>query len=178
MNKVIEVDFLPKEADADFSWLIQLTNPRGGFWLLITTRTAPTWSKFFSKKQAAMWSSKKTILPGPSRAARNFRPDLIFLDVVMPEQRRRRNCSTNSGRSRIAKHTYHFPHSARYATEARLVVHIDGHPFLAKPVDIQELIKRHRRAFARACERPSAKAAHGDSLNRCRVRFNESSLRI
>ncbi len=80
----------------------------------------------------------------PARAhqtARNFRPDLIFLDVVMPDQDGGEIAAQFRADPELQNAPIIFLTALVTRTEATGGLHIDGHPFLAKPIDIQELIR-------------------------------------
>jgi CheY-like chemotaxis protein len=75
------------------------------------------------------------------QTTRNFRPDLIFLDVIMPD----RDGGEIAAQFRTDPQLQYTPIIFLTAlvtrAEANTGLHIDEHPFLAKPIDIQELIK-------------------------------------
>jgi CheY-like chemotaxis protein len=75
------------------------------------------------------------------QSARNFRPDLIELDIVML----RADGGEIAAQIRADPDLQHTPIIFVTAlvtrTEANAGLRIDGHPFLAKAIDIQELIK-------------------------------------
>ena len=84
MNKVIEVDFLPRETDVAFSWL----NSIGDFGLrrvLIVDNDESTTHlvKILLEKTGRYLVFEENDSTRAHQTARNFRPDLIFLDVVM-----------------------------------------------------------------------------------------------
>jgi len=74
------------------------------------------------------------------QSAQNFRPDLILLDVVMPE--------TDGGEVAVRIEADPELHNTPIVfltalvtrAEANSGLNIQGHPFLAKPVSIPELI--------------------------------------
>jgi two-component system, OmpR family, response regulator len=74
------------------------------------------------------------------QSARNFRPDLIFLDVVMPD----RDGSEIAAQMQVDPELHGIPIIFLTAlvtkAEADKGLFIDGHPFLAKPINIQELV--------------------------------------
>ena len=87
MNKVIEVDFLPRETDVAFSWL----NSIGDFALcriLIVDNDKNTTHpvKILLEKTGRYLVFEEIDSTRAHQTARNFRPDLIFLDVVMPDR--------------------------------------------------------------------------------------------
>ena len=97
--------------------------------------------------------------------ARNFRPDLILLDVVMPE--------TDGGEvaARIEADPDLYDTPIVFLTalvtraEARSGLSIQGHPFFAKPVSIPELINAiEQQRPARSVSRFSLTGDHRATL--------------
>jgi CheY-like chemotaxis protein len=74
------------------------------------------------------------------RSARIFRPDLILLDVVMPIRDGGEIAAQIRADPELQNTPIIFLTALVTPTEAKAGVHIDGHPFLAKPINIQELI--------------------------------------
>ena len=76
------------------------------------------------------------------RSAHNFRPDLILLDIMMPwkdggEVARQIDADPQLQRTPII-----FLTALVTKSEARTGRRIQGHPVLAKPINVPELIKR------------------------------------
>ncbi len=118
MNKIIEVDFLPRESGA-----FELGLPPTAFGISDARRVL--------------------IVDNDARAhltARNFRPDLILLDVVMPERDGGEIAAQIHADPELHGTPIIFLTALVTRAEAKTGLHIDGHPFLAKPINIQELI--------------------------------------
>jgi CheY-like chemotaxis protein len=144
MNKVIEADFLPLGTNADFSW------PRsiGGSVMkerrriLIVDNDSDTTHlvKVLLEKTGHYLVLEENDATKAHQSAQNFRPDLILLDVVMPE--------TDGGEIAVQIEADPELHNTPIVfltalvtrAEAKSGLHIQGHPFLAKPVSIPELI--------------------------------------
>jgi CheY-like chemotaxis protein len=75
------------------------------------------------------------------QSARNFRPDLVFLDVVMPDRDGGEIAAQIRTDSELQNTPIIFLTALVTRAEANAGLHIDGHPFLAKPINIQELIR-------------------------------------
>ena len=86
----------------------------------------------------------------PGRAhqtARNFRPDLIFIDVVMPDRDGGEIAAQIRADPELQSTPIIFLTALVTRAEANTGLHIDGHPFLAKPINIQELIEAIERVL-------------------------------
>jgi len=142
MNKVIEVDFLPRETDVAFSWL----NSIGDFALrriLIVDNDKNTTHlvKILLEKTGRYMVFEENDGARAHLSARNFRPDLILLDIVMPETDGGEIAAQIRADSELQYTPIIFLTALVTRAEANTGLHIDEHPFLAKPIDIQELIK-------------------------------------
>jgi two-component system, OmpR family, response regulator len=151
INKVIEADFLPRGTNAFFS------RPRsiGGSGvkerrrILIVDNDSNTTHlvKVLLERTGHYLVQEENEPTKAHQSARNFRPDLILLDVVMPE--------TDGGEVAAQIEVDPELHNTRIVfltalvtrAEARSGLHIQGHPFLAKPVSIPELIDAIEQQF-------------------------------
>ncbi len=75
------------------------------------------------------------------QSARNFRPDLMALDVVMPEANEGEFAAQIRANPDLQHRPIIFVTARVTRAEANAGLRIDGHPFLATPIDIQELVK-------------------------------------
>jgi CheY-like chemotaxis protein len=73
-------------------------------------------------------------------SAQNFRPDLIFVDVVMPETDGGEVAAQIEADPELYDTPIVFLTALVTRAEAKSGLNIQGHPFLAKPVSIPELI--------------------------------------
>jgi len=74
-------------------------------------------------------------------SARDFRPDLILLDIMMP-QIDGGDIAAQIDADPGLQRTPIFLTAQVTKAEAKAGLHIQGHPVLAKPIDIPELINR------------------------------------
>jgi len=74
------------------------------------------------------------------RSARNFQPDLILLDIVMPETDGGEVAEEIEADPELQNTPMIFLTALVTRAEAKSGLSIQGHPFLAKPVSIPELI--------------------------------------
>ena len=81
----------------------------------------------------------------PTRAhqsARNFRPDLILLDIMMPERDGGDVAAQIEADPGMQRTPIIFLTALVTKAEVKAGVQIEGHPVVAKPVNIPELTKR------------------------------------
>ena len=144
MNKVIEADFLPRGRDVDFSWPNSTpasgVNQKRRILIVDNDRDTTHLVKILLEKTGRYLVLGENDASRAHQSAGNFRPDLILLDIVMPD--------TDGGEvaARIqADHDLHstpiiFLTALVTRAEAKTGLQIQGHPFLAKPINILELI--------------------------------------
>ena len=145
MNKVIEADFLPREANAGFSWPGSNSGsevkqvPR----ILIVDNDADTTHlvKILLERTGHYLVLEENDASKAHQSARNFRPDLILLDIVMPETDGGEVAARIEADPELQNTPMIFLTALVTRAETKSGLSIQGHPFLAKPVSIPELIK-------------------------------------
>lgn len=75
------------------------------------------------------------------QSVRNFRPDLILLDIMMPQRDGGDIATQIEADPGLRKTPILFLTALVTKAEAKAGLHIQGHPVLAKPINIPELIK-------------------------------------
>jgi two-component system, OmpR family, response regulator len=152
MNKVIEVDFLPRESEREALELGLTpvafgTNDMRRVLIIDNDRDSTHLVKVLLEKTGRYLVFEENDGDRAHLSARNFRPDLILLDVVMPE----RDGGEIAAQIRADPDLHNTPIIFLTAlvtrAEANTGLHIDGHPFLAKPINIQELIEAIERVL-------------------------------
>ncbi len=147
MNKVIEVDFLPRETDVAFSWLDSIRDSARRILIVDNDKNTTHLVKILLEKTGRYVVFEENDSTRAHQTARNFRPDLIFLDVVMPD----RDGGEIAAQIRADPELHNTPIIFLTAlvtrAEAKTGLHIDGHPFLAKPINIPELIEAIERVL-------------------------------
>jgi len=152
MNKVIEVDFLPRESELEAPQL-GLTSSAFGIndmrrvLIVDNDRDSTHLVKVLLEKTGRYLVSEEN---DPTRAhlsARNFRPDLILLDIVMPERDGGEIAAQIQADPELHNTPIIFVTALVTRAEAKTGLHIDGHPFLAKPINIPELINAIERVL-------------------------------
>src|SRR6266516_2982979 len=143
MNKIIEADFLSPESNAALSW------PEIGGWgmkeirrILIVDNdpNATHLVKVLLERAGNYLVLEENDATKAHQSARNFRPDLILLDVVMPETDGGEVAARIQADSEFHNTPIVFLTALVTRAEAKSGLNIQGHPFLAKPVNIPELI--------------------------------------
>ena len=141
MNKVIEVDFLPRETDIAFSWLDSIGDSARRILIVDNDRNTTHLVKILLEKTGRYLVYEENDPATAHQTARNFRPDLIFLDIMMPDRDGGEIAAQLRGDSELQNTPIIFLTALVTRVEANSGLQIDGHPFLAKPINIQELIK-------------------------------------
>jgi CheY-like chemotaxis protein len=144
MNKVIEADFLPRETNTGFSWPMS-----AGDWgikakrrILIVDNDADATHlvKVLLERTGQYLVLEENDATKAHQSARNFRPDLILLDIVMPETDGGEVAARIEADPELQNTPIIFLTALVTRVEAKSGLNIQGHPFLAKPVSIPELI--------------------------------------
>ena len=144
MNKLIEADFLLRGTNADFPWprSIGVSGRKERRRILIVDNDPNTTHlvKVLLERTGRYLVLEENDAIKAHQSARNFRPDLILLDVVMPET----DGGEVAARVEADPDLHHTPIVFLTAlvtrAEAKSGLSIQGHPILAKPVSIPELI--------------------------------------
>jgi DNA-binding response OmpR family regulator len=170
MNKVIEADFLPRETNAGFSWSSSI-----GGWgmkerrrILIIDNDPDTTHlvKVLLERTGHYLELEENDAAAAHQSARNFRPDLILLDIVMPDTDGGEIAARIQADSELQNTSIIFLTALVTNAEANAGLHIQGHSSLAKPISIPELIKaieEHLPAQATSHASLPKERAHSDS---------------
>ena len=144
MNKVIEADFLTRETNAVFPWSHSLggSERKERRRILIVDNDPNTTHlvKVLLERTGRYLVLEENDATKAHYNARNFRPDLILLDVVMPETDGGEVAAQIEADPELHDTPIVFLTALVTRAEARSGLNIQGHPFLAKPVSIPELI--------------------------------------
>ena len=144
MNKVIEADFLPRRTSADFSSSRSIggSGMKEKRRILIVDNDPNTTHlvKVLLERTGHYLVLEENDATKAHQSARNFRPDLILLDVVMPETDGGEVAARIEADPELHNTPIVFLTALVTRAEAKSGLHIQGHPFLAKPVSIPELI--------------------------------------
>src|SRR5438094_938768 len=133
MNRVIEADFLPapvEEADEKPRILIIDDNPDFTF----STKRALERTKCYS-----VWEENDPAMA--HQTARRVKPDLILLDISMPETDGGEVAARIESDPALHRIPIVFLTALVTKAEGEPGLRIHGHPFLAKPISLPELIE-------------------------------------
>jgi CheY-like chemotaxis protein len=144
MNKVIEADFFPRGINAAFFWPRSIggsgRKERRRILIIDNDRNTTHLVKVLLEKTGHYLVLEENDATRAHQSARNFRPDLILLDVVMPETDGGEVAAQIEADSELHNTPIVFLTALVTRAEARSGLNIQGHPFLAKPVSIPELV--------------------------------------
>src|SRR6266853_4745748 len=144
MSKVIEADFLPRNPEAGLSWLSVTGRPslNGARRILVVDNDFNTTRliKILLEKTGNYFVLPENDLAKAHQTARDFRPDLILLDIVMPEIYGGEVAARLRHDPELRRTPIIFLTALVTEAEAKSGLEIDGHSFLAKPINISELV--------------------------------------
>ena len=143
MNKVIEADFFPRNSDElspPFS--IGVSGVTGKRRILIVDEDYDVTHlvKVLLERTGHYLVLEENARRGPNERPLFVGPDLILLDVVMPETDGGEVAARIQADSELQNTPIIFLTALVTRAEAKSGLNIQGHPFLAKPVSIPELI--------------------------------------
>src|SRR5260370_24335753 len=144
MNNVIEADFLPRGPNADFSWprSIGVSGRKERRRILIVDNDPNTTHlvKVLLERTGRYLVLEENDSTKAHQSARNFRPDLILLDVVMLETDGGEVAARVEADPELHNTPIVFLTALVTRAQAKIGLHIQVHPFLLKPVSLPELI--------------------------------------
>ena len=144
MNRVIDADVLLRGTNVDFSWPRSIggSGRKEKRRILIVDSDANTTHlvKVLLERTGRYLVLEENDATKAHQSARNFRPDLILLDIVMPETDGGEVAARVEADPELHNTPIVFLTALVTRAEAKSGLNIQGHPFLAKPVSIPELI--------------------------------------
>jgi two-component system sensor histidine kinase/response regulator len=144
MNKIIEADFLPRETDAAFLQRDLMshwgTKERVRILIVDNDRDATHLVKVLLERTGHYLVLEENDAAKAHQRALNFRPDLILLDIVMPETDGGEVAARIEADPELKNTPIIFLTALVTRVEAKRGLNIQGHSFLAKPVSIPELM--------------------------------------
>ena len=144
MNKVIETDFFLRGTNAGFSWPRSIggsgMKERRRILIVDNDHNTTHLVKVLLERSGHYLVLEENDGTKAHQSARNFRPDLILLDVIMPETDGGEVAAQIEADPELHHTPIVFLTALVTRAEAKSGLNIQGHPFLAKPVSIPELI--------------------------------------
>ena len=146
MNRVIEVDFLPRESERELfepglTPTAFGTNDMRRVLIVDNDRDSTHLVKVLLEKTGRYLVFEENDSIRAYLSARNFRPNVVLLDVVMPERDGGEIAAQIRADPELQNTPIIFLTALVTRAEAKTGLHIDGHPFLAKPISIPEVIE-------------------------------------
>src|SRR6478672_12613417 len=131
MNRIIEANFLPPVEEAEEKARILTIDDSRDF----------TYSAKRALERTRRYSVWEENDPAKARqTAQQVKPDLILLDIAMPETDGGEVAARIESDPTLHRTPVVFLTALVTKAEARSGLQIQGHPFLAKPISIPELI--------------------------------------
>ena len=144
MSSVTDADFLPRNPEAGSSWLSFMGRPsfNGARRILVVDNDFATTRliKILLEKKSNYYVLTENDAAKAHQTARDFRPDLILLDIVMPEIDGGEVAARLRNDPELCRTPIIFLTALVTEAEAKSGLEIDGHSFLAKPINISELV--------------------------------------
>jgi two-component system sensor histidine kinase/response regulator len=144
MNRIIEADFLPRETAAAFLQQGSMghwgTKERVRILIVDNDRDSTHLVKVLLERTGHYLVSEENDATKAHQSALNSRPDLILLDIVMPETDGGEVAARIEADPELKNTPIIFLTALVTRAEAKSGLNIQGHSFLAKPVSIPELI--------------------------------------
>ena len=145
MKRVIEVDFFPQKSDADFSDADSTSSfavkEKRRILIVDNDHNATRVVKILLERSGSYLVLEENDATRGHQTARDFRPDLILLDIVMPEMDGGEVAAQIERDPALRTTPIIFLTALVTKAEAEADLHIQGHPFLAKPINVPDLIK-------------------------------------
>ncbi len=143
MNRVIEADFFPRGSNLEFSGSIarSMVEEKRRVLIVDNDRESTHVVKILLEKTGRYLVLEENDATKAHQSARSFRPDLILLDIVMPETDGGEVAAQIQADPDLQRTPIIFLTALVTKAEAKTGLRIQGHPFLAKPISIPELIK-------------------------------------
>jgi CheY-like chemotaxis protein len=144
MNRVIEADFFPRESDLESSWsgsaATSTAKEKRRILIVDNDRDSTHLVKILLERTGRYLVLEENDGTKAHQSARNFRPDVILLDIVMPETDGGEVAAQIQADPDLQKTPIIFLTALVTKAETKTGLRIQGHPFLAKPINIPELI--------------------------------------
>jgi two-component system, OmpR family, response regulator len=144
MNKIIEAEFFPRNSDDALSQPNAITgsviNAERRILIVDNDQNSTRLVKVLLERSGPYLVREENDATKAHQSARNFRPDVILLDVMMPETDGGEVAAQVQADPELYNTPIIFLTALVTRAEAESGLHIQGYSFLAKPISIPELI--------------------------------------
>ncbi len=144
MNRLFEADFFPRVVGADSPQLDPVSDSvgKGKRRILIVDDDANSTHlvKILLERSGPYLVLEENDAAKADQTAHNFKPDVILLDIVMPKMDGGELATQIEADHELHNTPIIFLTALVTHGEAQSGLHIQGHPFVAKPISIPELI--------------------------------------
>jgi CheY-like chemotaxis protein len=144
MKKVIEADFFPPGPDLEFSWSGSIARSaveeKRRILIVDNSRDFTHATKLALEKTGRYLIYEENDATKAHRTAQSLKPDLILLDIAMPQMDGGNVAARIESDPKLQKTPIIFLTALVTKAEAGSGLEIQGHPFLAKPISIPDLI--------------------------------------
>src|SRR5438270_5311891 len=145
MKKVIEADFLPRETNGGFSWPGSIgawgTKEKRRILIVDNDRDTTHLVKILLERAGSYFVLEENVATKAHQTALSFKPDLILLDIMMPQADGYEVAAQIAADPALQRTPIVFLTALVTRSEAEAGLRIQGHPFVAKPINIPDLIK-------------------------------------
>ena len=144
MSKVIEADFFPRESDIEFSRPGSIARSGLGekrrILIVDNDRDSTHLVKILLERTGRYLVLEENDATKAHQTVQNLRPDVILLDIMMPETDGGEVAAQIQADPELQTTPIIFLTALVTKAETKAGLRIQGHPFLAKPISIPELI--------------------------------------
>src|SRR5436309_9352705 len=144
MNRVIEADFFTRESDLESSWsgstARSMVEEKRRILIVDNDRDSTHLVKILLERTGRYLVLEENDATKAHQTAQNLRPDVILLDIMMPETDGGEVAAQIQADPELQTTPIIFLTALVTKAETKTGLRIQGHPFLAKPISIPELI--------------------------------------
>jgi len=141
----MEAEFFPRNSDHELSPPVSIRNSavreKRRILIVDNDRDSTRLVKVLLERAGGYLVLEENDATKAHQSARNFRPDLILLDIVMPVTDGGEIAAQIQADPELQRTPIIFLTALVTKAEAKAGLHIQGHSFIAKPVSIPDLIK-------------------------------------
>jgi CheY-like chemotaxis protein len=145
MKRVIEAELFPRNSDYELSPPVSIgdsaVREKRRILIVDNDRDSTRLVKILLERVGGYLVLEENDPTKAHQSARNFRPDLILLDIVMPVIDGGEIAAQIRADPELQRTPIIFLTALVTKAEAKAGLHIQGHSFIAKPVSIPDLIK-------------------------------------